>query len=265
MSVEFINTELPDAIELQNVNQTYDKGKTWTIKDLNLLIEIPERNKFICILGKSGCGKSTILRYISGLQTPTSGKILIKGKERTEHDRVGMVFQKYSSFPWYTVEENVELGLKFKNIKSNERKAKVKDILNVVGLKGHEHKFAAYPQLSGGQLQRVAIARSLISNPEILLLDEPFGALDILTKLAMQEFLVEMWEKFKNTVVMVTHDISEACFLADEIWLMKANPGEIVDRIIISDHLPYERTKELKRTKKFTDLVYNIEDRMVKL
>ena len=171
------------------------------------------------ILGTSGCGKSTVLRYIAGLQKPTAGSVLINDKEVSEDNRVAMVFQQYSSLPWLTVLDNVSLALEFKGISDKEKKAKALEMIELVGLAGHENKYAQYPTLSGGQLQRVAIARSLIANPEILLMDEPFGALDINTRLQMQDLLTGLWHKFHPTIIFVTHDISEAVYLGDDIFL----------------------------------------------
>lgn len=267
-NVNFENTALPDIIELKNVSQKY--GQTSIIEGLNLLIEDkPNQGQFVVVLGHSGCGKSTILRYIAGLQQPTAGEILIKGKPRTRDDRVSMVFQQYSSLPWYSVLENVALGLEFAGVSKKEREDKAREMIKLVGLEGHEHKNALYPILSGGQLQRVAIARSLLANPEILLMDEPFGALDIHTRLSMQDLLVSIWNKLQLTVVFVTHDISEAVYLGDEIWLMSTNPGQIVERISVTSALNLTsnavKDKQLKRTKAFTDLVYNIEDKMMQL
>jgi NitT/TauT family transport system ATP-binding protein len=263
MSVEFINTSLPDIIELKNINQTYD-GKKQVIKDFNLLIEDkPNQGQFVVILGASGCGKSTILRYIAGLQKPSSGEVLIKAKPLSAEDRIGMVFQQYSSLPWMTVLDNVALGLKYKGIDKKEVYDKAMQMIKTVGLEGHEKKFAKYPTLSGGQLQRVAIARSLLVNQEILLMDEPFGALDTYTRLKMQDFLIEIWEKVHPTIILVTHDISEAVYLGDDIYIMSANPGVIVEQI--RSDLPFHRTREVKRSKGFVDMVYRIEDRMMTL
>jgi len=264
MAYIFENTPLPDIIELRNVSQTYDNGKTMIIKNLNLLIEAkPNQGQFVVILGASGCGKSTILRYIAGLQQPSSGEVFIKGKLREESDRVGMVFQQYSSFPWMTVLDNVALGLEFKGVPTKERHESAMEMIKIVGLEGQEKKYAKYPTLSGGQLQRVAIARSLLINQEIILLDEPFGALDIYTRLKMQDFIIDIWQKVHPTFVLVTHDISEAVYLGDDIYIMSANPGEIVD-YISTDH-PDNRTKEIKRTQAFVDKLYYIEDKMIHL
>ena len=266
MPVEFVNNQtLPDVVQLKNITQEYiDKktGKPVTIiKDLNLLIEDkPSQGQFVVVLGESGCGKSTLLKYIAGLQNPTSGEVLIHGKPRTPDVKISMVFQKYSSYPWLKVIENIELGLKFANMKRKERREKALQMLDIVGLKGQEHKYPS--ELSGGQQQRVAIARSLLANSSILLMDEPFGALDIHTRLKMQDFLADLWVKAKIdfTIIFVTHDIPEAVYLGDDIYIMSRNPGRIVEAIHID--IPLYRAKEMKRTKQFTDYVYYIEDKL---
>jgi NitT/TauT family transport system ATP-binding protein len=264
MEEMFPNTPLPDIIELKDINQSYEDNK-YVIKDLNCLIENkPKQNQFVCLLGPSGCGKSTLLRYVAGLQEPTSGKVLLYGKERTDKDIVGMVFQKYSSFPWLTVLRNVSLGLELQGVNNKEALEKAMDMIKKVGLAGQEHKFAQYPTLSGGQLQRVALARSLLANPKILLMDEPFGALDINTRLQMQELLVKIWVELEEmTVMFVTHDIAESVYLGDEIWIMDTNPGKVIERIQVD--LPLERNKLMKRDKKFVNIVYDIEDKMMQL
>jgi len=260
--VQFRETELPNIIQLSNISQSYDGGKSFIIKDFELLIEDqPDRGQFVVLLGMSGSGKSTILRYICGLQKPTSGTVKIHDKLVTEDSRISMVFQQYSSLPWMTVQENVALGLQFKGIDEKTRLQKAQEMIELVGLGGHENKYAQYPTLSGGQLQRVAIARSLLANPEIILMDEPFGALDIKTRLQMQELLIELWEKFHSTIVFVTHDISEAVYLGDDIYIMKSPPSRIVEHIKVD--LPYHRTRELKREKHFMELVQDVEDKMV--
>jgi NitT/TauT family transport system ATP-binding protein len=257
----FNDVNIPDVIELKNICQSYDGGKTFIIKDLNLLIEDKtSTGKFVVLLGVSGCGKSTVLRFIASLQQPSSGEIFINGKPRDPKTIVGMVFQQYSSFPWLSVLDNVALGLEFKGVAKKERYSRAMEMIKLVGLEGQEKKYAQYPTLSGGQLQRVAIARSLISSPEILLLDEPFGALDIHTRLKMQELICQIWTKLRTTMIFVTHDIPEAVYLGDEIFIMRSNPGMIAERIIVD--LPYERNASMKREKRFTDQVYNIEDKL---
>ncbi len=251
-------------IELKEVGQSYDGGENWIIRNGNLTIpDKPAQGEFVVILGMSGCGKSTILRYIAGLQQPTEGQVLIHGKPLDEAPRVSMVFQRYSSLPWLNVLDNVSLALKYKGIAKKERHDRAMDIIKKVGLEGHEQKYAQYPTLSGGQLQRVAIARSIVANPEILLMDEPFGALDINTRLQMQDLLAELWSDFHPTVVFVTHDISEAVYLADDIYIMKSQPSHFVKHIAVD--LPLIRGREMKRDKKFIELVHEVEDSMVEV
>lgn len=260
--IEMINSELPDIIELKNITQTYRGSNGPVIQNLNLLIErTPGLGEFVVLLGKSGCGKSTLLRYIAELQKPSSGEVLIYGKPRTPDINIGMVFQQYSSFPWLTVRENVELGLKYAGMSKKERRDKAKEMISFVGLEGHENKYAQYPTLSGGQLQRVAIARSLVVEPSILLMDEPFGALDIETRVHMQDLLCELWNKLKFTVVFVTHDLTEAVYLGDDIYILKPNPAEIVKHYKVD--LPSERERSMKKEQSFIDLTREIEATML--
>ena len=262
MGISFLNTALPDIVQLNNVGQSYDGGKNWVIKDLDFLIEDkPTQGQFVVILGMSGCGKSTLLRYIANIQKPTIGDVKINEKFLSGNERVSMVFQQYSSLPWLTVLENVALGLQFKGIDEKERNKKAMEMIDLVGLRGHETKYAQYPTLSGGQLQRVAIARSLLSNPDILLMDEPFGALDINTRLQMQDLLLDIWRKFKTTIIFVTHDISEAVYLGDDIYIMKTPPSQFVEHIHVD--LPLNRTRDMKRSQHFNDLVQEVEDKMI--
>ncbi|MCB0641163.1 MAG: ATP-binding cassette domain-containing protein, partial [Phaeodactylibacter sp.] len=166
--------EQKNIIELKHIHQSYDGGKSFIIEDLEFLVEDkPAQGQFVVILGMSGSGKSTLLRYIAGLQEPTSGEVLVNGKPVGNDNRVSMVFQQYSSLPWMTVLDNVSLALRYKGMPKKEREVKAMEMIELVGLAGHEKKFAQYPSLSGGQLQRVAIARSLLANPEIILMDEP--------------------------------------------------------------------------------------------
>jgi ABC-type nitrate/sulfonate/bicarbonate transport system ATPase subunit len=195
------------------------------LKDINLEIE---EGEFVVIVGHSGCGKSTLLKMIAGLEKNDTGILSVDGKEvdGPGMDR-GMIFQEHRLFPWMSIEKNVQLGLKGL---SKEEKRKLSDqYLELVKLS--EFKKAYPSQLSGGMSQRAAIARSLVSQPEILLLDEPFGALDALTKIELQEEMLKIRERFHNTMIMVTHDIEEAVFLADRIVVMSARPGRIKDVI----------------------------------
>lgn len=265
MNVNFTDTPARDnIIELKNIGQSYDGGKSWIIKGLNMLIEDkPDQGQFIVLLGMSGSGKSTLLRYIAGLQEPTEGEVLIKGKPVSDKQRVSMVFQQYSSMPWMTVLDNVALALDYKGVGKKERYAQAMELIELVGLAGHEKKYAQYPALSGGQLQRVAIARSIIANPEIILMDEPFGALDIKTRIQMQELLINLWHRFHSTIIFVTHDINEAVYLADDIYIMKSPPSLIIEHIDID--LPLRRDHSTKRDKHFTELVHHVEDTMIRI
>ena len=262
--VKDINLDGNVIIELKGISQTYDNGESFIIKDLDLVIkDKPNQGQFSVLMGMSGCGKSTILRYIAGIQEPTTGTILINGKPVGKDNRVSMVFQQYSSLPWMSVLDNVGLALQYKGVSKKERDAQAMELIKLVGLDGHEKKYAQYPSLSGGQLQRVAIARSLLANPKILLMDEPFGALDIKTRLQMQDLLLSVWEKYNSTILFVTHDIEEAVYLGDEINIMKYAPSKIVHKIDID--LPYKRNRKIKRTPKFNELVAKVEDKMLVL
>ncbi|MBP6183367.1 MAG: ABC transporter ATP-binding protein [Saprospiraceae bacterium] len=255
---------LPNIIALKGINQSYDGGQSYIIKDLDLLVEDkPAQGQFVVILGMSGSGKSTLLRYIAGLQEPTSGEVLLNGRKVGADNRASMVFQQYSSLPWMSVLDNVGLPLLYKGMGRSERDDRSMEMIRLVGLEGHESKFAQYPALSGGQLQRVAIARSLLANSSVILMDEPFGALDVKTRLQMQDLLSKIWNEIHPTVVFVTHDISEAIYLGDEIYIMSSPPANFVEHIHID--LPLYRNRELKRSKAFMDLVHHIEDRMVEI
>jgi len=177
-----------------------------------------------------------------------------------------MVFQQYSSFPWATVLQNVALPLELMGVPKKEREERAMEMIKIVNLEEHAYKYAQYPILSGGQLQRVAIARSLIANGEILLLDEPFGALDVNTRLRMQDMLVEIWEKVPGdpTFILITHDLSEAVYLADEIVILQANPGRIHEIMAITD-IPVKRDASIKRTRSFIEYVNYLEDTMMKI
>lgn len=256
------NADRANIVQLNGIGQSYDGGQNWIIKDLDFIIEDkPDQGQFVVILGMSGSGKSTLLRYMAGLQEPTEGQVLVNGEPVSKDNRVSMVFQQYSSLPWMTVLENVALALKYKGISKRDRYHKAMDIIEMVGLKGHEKKYAQYPTLSGGQLQRVAIARSLLANPSILLMDEPFGALDIRTRLVMQDMLTSIWREFQSTIVFVTHDISEAVYLADDIYILKSAPSKFVEHIHVD--LPMIRTRETKRDPAYTALVHEVEDKMI--
>jgi ABC-type nitrate/sulfonate/bicarbonate transport system ATPase subunit len=208
-------------------------------------------NDFVTILGPSGCGKSTLLRMIAGLDRPTTGRIMLDGKAITGPgaDR-GMVFQSYTLFPWPTVSENISFGLRERGISQRERNDIARQWLEKVGLTSFATHFPK--QLSGGMQQRTAIARALANDPKILLLDEPFGALDNQTRALMQELLLGIWERERKTVIFVTHDIEEAIFLASRVVVMSARPGRIKADIPV--HLPHPRHYTIKTSPAFSDL-----------
>lgn len=259
-----VTPNVSNVISLRNINQVYKSGdKSTTIfEDFNFDIEdIPNEGQFISLLGKSGCGKSTILRYIAGLQQPTKGDVYLYGKKMTEKDHIPMVFQQYSSFHWKSVIENVALPLLLKGVNKTEAFDKAEEIIKLVGLSGQENKWAKYPLLSGGQLQRVAIARSLIANPQILLLDEPFSALDIKNRNELQNVLLELFysDKIDVTFILVTHDIREAVYLSNRLYIMKSNPGEIHKEFKISFGKK-RRTHETKYSSDYINITREVEE-----
>jgi NitT/TauT family transport system ATP-binding protein len=221
----------------------------------NLNLTIPN-NQFAVIVGPSGCGKSSLLDIIAGLKEPSGGVCRLDGRpiSKPGKDR-GMVFQNYSLFPWLTVLRNVEFGLTLRGTPSKEATERARHYVNAVGLSAFE---AAYPnQLSGGMKQRVAIARSLANDPEVILMDEPFGALDSQTRAVMQQLLLGIWEKEQKTILFVTHDIDEALFLGEMVYVMSARPGRIIDTIPVEFSHP--RSYELSTAPAFVDLKRRIQ------
>jgi NitT/TauT family transport system ATP-binding protein len=221
--------ERPVILEVKNLGKTYPspQGETVALKNINFKTH---RREFVCVIGPSGCGKSTLIRILAGLESHNSGEVLLDGKPVTGPgpDR-GMVFQGYTLFPWLTVKKNVMFGLEMNNRGKLESESEALQWIDLVGL----GKFAdAYPhQLSGGMKQRVAIARALANQPRILLMDEPFGALDAQTRCKMQTHLLEIWKNIDITILFITHDLDEAIFLADRILVLKAHPGEVQELI----------------------------------
>ena len=202
-----------------------------------------EPSEFLCVLGPSGCGKTTLLNCIAGFLRPSAGRVLIAGApvEGTPPE-VGIVFQEHALFPWFTVRQNVEYGLKVQGVPRGERERVAADFIELVGLHGFEHH---YPhQLSGGMKQRVGIARTLVNRPSVLLMDEPFGALDALTREAMQEELLRVWERDRKTVVFVTHSIAEAVFLADRVVVLSPRPGVVRAEVAVAARRLRSRTSD---------------------
>lgn len=233
---------------------TTRKGVITALKDINLHVETGE---LVCVVGASGSGKSTLLRLVAGLDFPTSGTIAVDGLPVAGpgSDR-GMVFQRYTLYPWMTVQENVEFGLKLQGLQRHVRRDRASYYLEMVGLTPFVH---AHPkELSGGMKQRVAIARALVTQPKILLMDEPFGALDIQTKESMQEFLLDIWQRTGCTILMITHDVSEAVFLSQRLYVLTAHPGSVRQEVCIE--LPPERNYLLKREPQFHNYVNDVTD-----
>ena len=197
-------------------------------------------NDFVCVVGPSGCGKSTLLRLVSGLEAITSGTVTYRDQEVTRpRKEIGMVFQEYSLLPWRTVLDNVALGPEFAGIPRGKREAKAMQYLEMVGMEAFAR---AHPhELSGGMRQRVAIVRALANDPDLLLMDEPFGALDAHTRILLQKELLRIWEKHRKTVLFVTHGVDEAIFLADRIVVMSARPGRIIETIPVDMDRPRDR------------------------
>lgn len=236
-------------LEVQNIHKAYSvkhQKPLTVLKEVNF--QIFER-ELVCLVGSSGCGKSTLLNIIAGLVPPTSGRVMVDGRcvtGRPGSDR-GMVFQGYTLYPWLTVAQNVAFGLQFQKMPKAQQRDRVKYFLDVVGLSRFAH---SYPkQLSGGMKQRVAIARALANEPAVLLMDEPFGALDAQTKEQMQQFLLELWEQTHITVLMITHDVEEAIYLSQRVYVMGAHPGRIEAEIPIQ--LPEHRDLDLKLSPEF--------------
>ena len=219
----------PVKLKVENLSKKFDtpNGEILALNQINFQIF---RREFISVIGPSGCGKTTLIRILAGLDFPSSGNVFLEGKkmEGPGAER-GMVFQDYTLFPWLSVKKNVMFGLEIKGLGKLKAEAEAMEWLDIVGLA----KFAdAYPeQLSGGMKQRVAIARSLANRPEILFLDEPFGALDAQTRSSMQAYLLKIWQNVDVTVFFVTHDLDEAIYLSDRILVLRANPGEIDELI----------------------------------
>jgi NitT/TauT family transport system ATP-binding protein len=247
-------------IIVRNVNRCFrsaDGRRVDALQNINLDVqdaysrEGRDVGEFRVLLGPSGCGKSTLLRLIAGLDKPDSGEVVVNdqpihgpGKDR------GMLFQKYTSFPWLTVADNIAYGLKINGVPAESRRDVVTQLIQAVGLTGFEK---AYPDtLSGGMQQRVAIARTLALRPAVILMDEPFGALDAQTRSEMQQLLLHVWQESASTILFVTHDVEEAIYLADRIFIMSAHPGTIVEDV----QVPFDRPRDLdlKQRNEFHEL-----------
>ena len=237
-------------ISVRDVRKEFDLGKeVFTALD-GVSLDIAD-NEFITVVGPSGCGKSTLMNILAGLEQPPSGEALVDGRTVSGPgpDR-GVIFQQYALFPWLTVRQNVEFGLKTAKVPKAERRERAQHFIDVVGLS--DFADALPKMLSGGMRQRCAIARAYAVNPSILLMDEPFGALDALTRVKLQEQLLDTWSREQRTVMFITHDVDEAVFLANRVVVMAARPGRIYD--VIDVDLPYPRTEEFRLSAQFAEL-----------
>jgi NitT/TauT family transport system ATP-binding protein len=246
--------ERKGAIDIDSVRVTFTaRGEiVEAVSNVDMHVKPGE---FVSIIGPSGCGKSTLLNIVAGFVKPTSGSALFDGVPiRGPGSDRGVVFQQYSLFPWLSVRKNVEFGLKMKGTPASQRETQARTLLGLAGLLAFENH---YPdQLSGGMKQRVGIVRALATSPQVLLMDEPFGALDAQTRAVMQEILTNMWQQFQISVLFVTHDIEESIFLSDRIYVMTARPGRIKAEITVP--LPRPRTPEMTYTPEFIGLVQQL-------
>ena len=237
----------PVILEVKNLQKEFEsaQGRVTALNNINFKTH---KREFVCVIGPSGCGKSTLIRILAGLETKTAGHVLLDGKEVTGPgpDR-GMVFQGYTLFPWLTVKRNVMFGLEVAGRGKSPAEEEARQWIDLVGLSKFEN---SYPhQLSGGMKQRVAIARALAKQPRILLMDEPFGALDAQTRAKMQSYLMEIWKNIDVTILFITHDLDEAVYLADRILVLKAHPGEVQELIEVP--VPQPRSPDQLLTPEF--------------
>jgi NitT/TauT family transport system ATP-binding protein len=230
------------AVQLAGIGQVYKTTGQDVLAVSDISFEV-KPGRFVVLVGPSGCGKSSLLMMIAGLRHPTSGTILISGApiDKPDPDRVGVVFQEPSLFPWLTAEENVEFPLTLRGVAKKDRRAKAQEALQLVGLDGFDKRHPH--ELSGGMKQRVSIARGLVQDPPVLLMDEPFAALDEQTRMTMGDELLRIWSATGKTIIFVTHSLTEAVYLADEVIVMSPRPGRIVDRLEVA--LPRPRTFEM--------------------
>ncbi|WP_435064956.1 ABC transporter ATP-binding protein [Halobaculum sp. EA56] len=227
-------------VAVDGVSKTFrgDDGPVRALADVTFDVESEE---FVCIVGPSGCGKTTLFRIIAGLEPATDGEVYLSGDPVEGPSRdLGIVFQEYHLFPWRTVRGNVGFGLEQADVTDDEREARVDEMIDLVGLEGFANSYPS--QLSGGMKQRVALARALAVDPELLLMDEPFGSVDAQTRSMLHDELLEVWEQTRKTVLFVTHDVEEAVTLADRVVVMAADPGRIRDVVDVDLDRPRERT-----------------------
>ncbi len=245
--------QLQPRIEFQNVSKVfYARRQTITaVKDFSLKVNPGE---FVTIVGPSGCGKSTVIRMLDGITTPTSGNILIDGEDFSEKKvdretlkKIGFIFQEPNLLPWLTVEQNVELPLKIMHMNTLENQVRVKELIDMVGMRKYA---SAYPvEVSGGMTQRIGVIRAMVHDPEILLMDEPFGALDSITREQLNLELLQIWKKTHKTIIFITHNVEEAVLLSSRVYVMATGPGRLTD--VVDIDLPRPRTLDMITDKKF--------------
>jgi len=230
------------GLELKGLAKTFpaqgNGGEVDVLSGFNLKLD---HGRFLSLVGPSGCGKTTLLRIIAGLEPASRGEVLLDGEPvRSASPQMGMVFQQYALFPWRTTLQNIEVGLQFKGVEPELRRREAMEYVEAFGLSGFEHR---YPKdLSGGMQQRVAIARTMIMQPKLVLMDEPFGSLDSQTRNNMQEFLLNIWEKRRDTIIFVTHNVDEAVFLSEEVLVLSRRPARTLASFPVDAPRPRDRT-----------------------
>jgi NitT/TauT family transport system ATP-binding protein len=248
--------EMKPILVAKNISKNFLNGSGYLIDVKNISFSVMPQ-EFLCVVGPSGCGKTTLLKLLAGLLEPTYGEISFEGEKLLRPKRrIGFVFQEANLMPWRTVHDNIALPLELQRVSTEEIERRTQNLIQLVGLETFEDNLPR--DLSGGMAQRVAIARALIHNPDLLLLDEPFGALDALTRERMGSELMRIWGARRVTVVMVTHSISEAVLLSDRIIVLSPRPGTV--RLDLSNHLPRPRTLEMTHTEAFGELAYLVRE-----
>ncbi len=253
-----------NSLSLTGVGKTYQlrgpDGRRRNLEVLRAITQEVPRGRFVSVIGPSGCGKSTLFEMVAGLRPCSTGEIRVLGQRVVEpHPLLGVVFQEDSTLPWRTVLENVEFGLEVRGVGKVEREERARGVVHLLGLAGFEHAHPA--QLSGGMRQRVAIARALVLDPEVLLMDEPFGALDQQTRTYIGDELLGIWERTRKTILFITHDIQEAVYLSDDVWVMTSRPGQIKE--VVEVRLPRPRSLVLLAAPEFHALTGHLWELLV--